>query len=94
MTARPVTTTCMGRTNPTYRDRVQARRSDWRRMRKFLRRQQQPAYDRLWEHAETHADVAGEANPRDPMQGILMSICLGQQLEIERLEERLAELGD
>lgn len=64
-------------------------------MRKALRRQQQqPAFDRLWEYAENHADAAGVANPRDPMRGILMSICLGQQREIERLEERIAELGE
>lgn len=84
----------MGKTNPTYRDRVQAQHSDWRRMRKALRRHQQPAFDRLWEHAENHADAAGIGNPRDPMDGIFLSICLGQQREIQRLEDELEELKE
>jgi len=84
----------MGKTKPTYRNRVQEHRSDWRQMRRWLRKHQKFAYDRLWEHADNHSDAVGEANPRDTMNGVLLSICLGQQLEIAQLEERLEELGD
>ena len=84
----------MGKTKPTYRNRVQEHRSDWRRMRKYLRKHQKPAYDRLWEHADNLSDATGQANPRDTMNGVLLSICLGQQLDIERLEERLEDLDN
>lgn len=84
----------MGRTNPTYRDIVQQERGDWRRMRQYLRKHKQPSFDRLWEHAEGFSDAAGEANRRNPTEAILMSICLGQQIEITALEDRVAELDD
>ena len=82
----------MGKTVPTYRDVLTETRSDWRRFRKYLRHHQKPAYDALWEHAESNADAAGEANPKRPMDGILLSICLGQQRELARLQERVDEL--
>lgn len=82
----------MGSTRPTDRNQLQEIRSDWRMMGKWRRKQSQPAYHRLWEHAEAHADTAGETNPCDPMRGGVTSMCLGQQLEIAALEERLAEL--
>jgi len=61
-------------------------------MRRWLRAEDKSDYDDMWLHAEDLADAAGEANPRDPMRGVLMSICLGQQMEINRLEARLDEL--
>lgn len=82
----------MGRTNPTFPDIVQQERSDWQIMRKWVRKLKQPAFDQIWEHAEGFSDAAGEANRRDPMEAILMSVCLGQQIEIAELEERLEEL--
>lgn len=84
----------MGGTNPTFRDTVQQERSDWRRMRRWLRKQEQPSFDQLWEHAEAYQDAAGEANRRDPMEAVLLSVCLGQQIEISALEDRLEELED
>ncbi|MHB9288156.1 hypothetical protein ACKVMT_14100 [Halobacteriales archaeon Cl-PHB] len=82
----------MGKTKRTYRDMVQDCRDTWSRMERYLRRQHTPAYEQLWTHAIDHSDAAGEANPRDPFLGVLMSICLGQQLEIAELQERLDEL--
>jgi len=61
-------------------------------MRRWLRAEDKSDYDDMWLDADNLADAAGEANPRDPMQGVLMSICLGQQMEINRLEGRLDQL--
>jgi len=82
----------MGKTNPTYRDTMQQKRQDYSNAERAVRTQFQPAWDQLWTHASDHADVMHIHNPRDPMEGILMSICLGQQLEIRELQERLDDL--
>jgi hypothetical protein len=77
----------MGKTRRTYRDALLDERSKWANARRWLRRQHQPTWDNMWVHAEDYADAIGEANPRNPMFGALMAICLGQQKEIERLKE-------
>lgn len=63
-------------------------------MRRWLRRHEQPSFDRIWEHAEAYQDAAGETNRRDPMEAVLLSICLGQQIEIAALENRVEEVED
>jgi len=84
----------MGKTNPTYRDSMQHKRQEYADAERAVRRPFQDAWDQLWVHASDHADVMHIHNPRDPMEGILMSICLGQQLEIEALQERVDTLED
>jgi hypothetical protein len=82
----------MGKTKRTYRDTLQDCQDEWSGMARFLRQQHKPAWNRLWVHAMDYSDAAGEANPRDPMKGVLMSVCLGQQREIDELRERLDDL--
>ena len=53
----------------------------------MLRRRHKPAYDQLWDHARNHADAGGALNPADPMQSVLLSICLDQQLTLNELCE-------
>lgn len=68
------------------------RRSDFEPMRRWLRQHYQVHYDHMWTHAEDFADAAGEANPTDPWNGILVSICLGQQQEISTLRQKNSDL--
>ncbi|MDR5655775.1 hypothetical protein RH831_01080 [Halodesulfurarchaeum sp. HSR-GB] len=82
----------MGRTNPTYRDRLDALETDWGPYRRSLRRHEQGPFDRLWEHARAHADASGMYNPADPMQTVLLSICLEQERAIQELTERVTSL--
>jgi hypothetical protein len=79
----------MGKTRRTYRDALLDEREKWADARRWLRRQHQSDWDSMWTHAENHADAIGEANPRNPMFGALIGICLGQQLEIARLREEI-----
>jgi len=81
----------MGRTNPTYRDRLDALEAEWGTYRRGLRRREQASFDRLFEHAQAHADASGLQNPGDPLRTVLLSICLEQELAIQALEERLDE---
>lgn len=82
----------MGKTNPTYRDALQQTRQQYAPAERAVRGQFRPAWDTIWAHAENHADIMHIHNPTDPMEGILVSICLGQQLEIADLQDRLDEL--
>ena len=84
----------MGRTRPTYRRALESKRDEYADAGRAVRRQFEPAWEQLWTHASDHADVMHIANPRNPMEAILLSICLGQQLEIQELQERLDEIDE
>ncbi|MFB6149880.1 MAG: hypothetical protein ABEJ48_09470 [Halobacteriales archaeon] len=84
----------MGRTNPTYRDRLTSLEETWGDYRRALRRREQAHFDRLWEDARAHADAGGLQNAPDPMHAVLLSICLEQQQRIAGLEARLDTLEE
>lgn len=82
----------MGRTNPTFRNVLEAVKSRWGDYRRALRRRDQAPFDRLFEYADAHADAAGYLNHDDPMEPILVSMLLGQEKRLAELEARIAEL--
>lgn len=82
----------MGRTNPTFRNLLEAIKRQWNDYRRALRRRDQPHFDRLFEYADAHADAAGYLNTDDPMNPVVFSILLEQQKRLTELEGRLSEL--
>lgn len=82
----------MGRTNPTFRNVLTAVRSRWGDYRRALRGRDQPHFDRLFEHADAHADAAGYLNADDPMDPILVSMLLEQEKRLAALDARLEAL--
>ena len=82
----------MGKTNPTYRDTLIAMENDWNDYRRALRRQYLVPFDRLWTHSRRFAAAGGHQSHGNPIVTALISICLGQQPEIDDLQERLDEL--
>lgn len=78
----------MGRTNPTFRLLLQGIEDRWQAYRRALRHQDQRHFDRLFEHADAHADAAGYLNHDDPMLPILVSILLEQEKRIAHLENQ------
>jgi hypothetical protein len=82
----------MGRTTPTYRDRLRHQREEWATFERALRRRDREAYERLWTHAHDAADAAGAQNPGEPMAAILLSIVLAQERERRALSDRVASL--
>ncbi|MEZ3165499.1 hypothetical protein ABNG03_15735 [Halorubrum sp. RMP-47] len=84
----------MGRTNPTYRDRLAAVEDDWGSFRRALRRADQRRFDRLFDYARDHADAAGNHNHADPLAPVWLSIALEQERRIAELESRLDRLAD
>lgn len=82
----------MGRTNPTFRDLLRRYREDWGTFRRGLRVEHQPAFDALFDDAESHADAAGLQNAREPMHAILVAMALAQKRQIRTLTERVETL--
>ena len=82
----------MGRTNPTFRNVLEAVKSRWGDYRRALRRRDQAPFDRLFEYADAHADAAGYLNHDDPIEPILVSMLLGQEKRLADLDARIAEL--
>lgn len=82
----------MGRTNPTFRDRLSALEDEWTSYRRGLRHQDQQPFDRLWGAARAHADAGGLQNAPDPIHTVLLSICLEQEKAITALKSRIDDL--
>jgi len=82
----------MGRTNPTYRDALQAIEERWADFRRALRRRDQPRFDRLFEYAREHADASGLLNHQNPVVPALFSIDLEQEARLADHEEQIKEL--
>lgn len=82
----------MGRTNPTYRDRLRRVQDNWSDYRRALRQRDQASFDALWEDAGQYADAAGYQNPPRTFDAILISMLLAQHTRIQELEDRLSRL--
>ena len=84
----------MGRTNPTYRDRLTALEDEWAPFRRALRRGDQQRFDRLFAYARNRADAAGHLNHADPLAPVWMAVALEQERRIVELESRVDALAD
>jgi hypothetical protein len=82
----------MGRTNPTFRDRLRRLEREFSDYRRALRRRDRPHFDRLFEHARDHADACGYLNHDTPLVPVLVSIALEQEARIAALDARLDAL--
>lgn len=76
----------MGRTNPTYRDRLDALEREWSDYRRGLRAPEQARFDSLFEQAQGYAHAAGYLNHPTPEFPLLVSILLAHERRLEALE--------
>lgn len=79
----------MGRTNPTYRDRLAALEREWRAYRRGLRAANQPHFDRLFEHGRDYAHAASNCNQPTPELSLLVSVLLAHERRLADLDEQL-----
>jgi hypothetical protein len=84
----------VGRTNPTYRDRLEALETEFSDYRRALRASEQEHFDRLFEHGRTYAHAAGYLNHPDPEVPYLFSVILAHQRRIEELSVQLEALQE
>jgi len=78
----------MGRTNPTFRDRLRRIENEWQAFRRGLRTDDQPYFDQVFDDATAHAAAAGYQNPADPWQALLLSVIIEQQRRIAAIEQQ------
>ena len=84
----------MGRTNPTYRDRLSDLEREFEAYRRALRASEQPHFDRLFEHGRTYAHAAGYLNHPNPEIPFLLSALLAHERRIAQLAEQVATLQE
>lgn len=82
----------MGRTNPTFRDTLRRFTERWQPYRRALRKQFQEHFDGLIEQGERFADAAGFQNPADADKAVIISMLLGHEVDLRRLEDRVDDL--
>ena len=60
----------------------------WKKFRRALRREDQEAFDRLFDRARLHANAAACASHPWPLEFILLSICLEHEKILVELTEK------
>ncbi len=66
----------MGRTVLPFSQVLEREYSEWKKFRRALRREDQEAFDRLFERAKLHVQAAAYTSHPWPLESILLSICL------------------
>lgn len=84
----------MGRTNPTYRDRLSDLEREFETYRRALRASEQVHFDRLFEHGRTYAHAAGYLNHSNSEIPFLLSVLLAHERRIAQLAEQVATLQE
>lgn len=82
----------MGRTIPTYREKISDWEDEYTDYYRALRHERQLAFDDLVKHVNRHSMAGGARNHHTPEFAHLVSICVGQQHEIRRLRDQVDEL--
>ncbi len=82
----------MGRTNPTYRNRLDRLEQEWSDYRRALRASEQSHFDELFEHGHEYAHAAGHLNHPTPAVALLLSMLLAHERRLATLDERLETL--
>jgi len=78
----------VGRTNPTYRDRLDSLEQEWAAYRRGLRASEQAQFDRLFAHGREYAHAAGYLNHPTPEFPLLVSILLAHERRLADLETK------
>lgn len=84
----------MGRTNQTYRNRLEKFKDRFKPFKKALRSEDKKFLDSIWEKAFYHASASSYMNPRDPAATAIVSIQIEQEKEIHRLKQRVSRMEE
>jgi hypothetical protein len=63
----------------------------WKKFRRALRREDQEAFDRLFDRARLHVQAAACTSHPWPLESILLSICLEHEKMLAELAEKLKD---
>jgi hypothetical protein len=84
----------MGRTIPTYREKISDWEDEYTNYYRALRHDWQLAFDDLVKHVNRHSMAGDARNHHTPELAHLVSICVGQQHEIRQLREEIETLQE
>ena len=82
----------MGRTVLPIAQVIQQERDEWMKFRRVLRKEDQHAFDELFDIAKYHSPAFAYASRPVPTEPVFMSILLEHQKLIRRLQKRIEEL--
>jgi hypothetical protein len=81
----------MGRTVLPFSQVLEREYEEWKKFRRALRREDQEAFDRLFDRARLHTQAAADLSHPWPLESILLSICLEHEKLIAELAEKLKQ---
>jgi len=85
----------MGRTVLPFSQVLEREYEEWKKFRRALRKEDQEAFDRLFDRAKLHVQAAAYTSHPWPLESILLSICLEhEKLLMEILEKLKSASGD
>lgn len=82
----------MGRTNSTYRNKLDEIMMEFKPFKKALRKENKQYFNALWEKAHKYSSAASYMNPQRPGFSVLLSMMTGLQKEIRENREQLERL--
>jgi hypothetical protein len=80
----------MGRTLPPFSQLIEAERRRWASFRRALPKEDQAAFDRLFDCAKLHIQAGGMVSRPWPFETIVMAVLLEHEKRIERILKWLA----
>jgi hypothetical protein len=81
----------MGRTVLPFSQIWDREYEEWKKFRRALRKEDQEAFDRLFDRAKLHVQAVACASHPWPLESILLSICLEHEKLIAELFNKLKE---
>jgi hypothetical protein len=82
----------MGRTLPPFSQLIEAERRRWAPFRRALPKEDQAAFDRLFDCAKLHVQAGVMVSRPWPFETIVMAVLLEQEKRVERAERLLHAL--
>ena len=81
----------MGRTVLPFSQVLEREYEEWKKFRRALRKEDQEAFDRLFDRAKLHVHAAAYASHPWPMESIFLSICLEHEKLLAEILNKLKE---
>jgi len=81
----------MGRTVLPFSQVLEREYEEWKKFRRALRKEDQEAFDRLFDRAKLHVHAAAYTSHPWPMESILLSICLEHEKLLAEISSKLKE---
>ena len=81
----------MGRTVLPFSQVLEREYEEWKEFRRALRKEDQEAFDRIFDRARLHVQAAAYASHPWPLESILLSVCLEHEKLIMEILEKLGK---